>query len=137
MLKKSRTSARLLFIDDDPVARNYLGAVLEGEPLELCAAENGSQAIAQYITFQPDIVLTDLYMPERDGIETIIELRRLKFAGPIIVVSAGTHHSNVDYSSLVVDLGANDFLAKPFRRAELLEKLFTNLNCRTALSQIS
>jgi len=111
---------KVLVIDDDPVARHTLRAILEDEGFAVTCAEDGRKGLAAFRQSRPDVVVTDMVMPENEGIETIIELRSIWPHGPIIAMSGGGRTGNTDYLRLARGMGADAILMKPFEPAELL-----------------
>jgi len=71
----------------------------------------------------PDAVITDLIMPEQEGIDTIIQIRSERPAIKIIAISGGGRIRNIDFLEMAQSLGANEVLAKPFEADELLSSL--------------
>jgi CheY-like chemotaxis protein len=82
--------AYILLIDDDALYRTNLRGVLEGAGHEVEVAGNGLQGLDRYHLRRPDLIVTEIIMPEMDGLETIIELRRLDPGVKIIAISANT-----------------------------------------------
>ena len=111
---------RVLVIDDDPVARQTLQAILEDGGYSVTCAEDGLRGVSAFHRIRPDVVVTDIVMPEKEGIETIIELRSIWPHGSIIAISGGGRSGNTDYLRLARGLGADAILMKPFEPAELL-----------------
>src|SRR5579872_6774863 len=79
----------VLVIDDDPVARVTMRAILEDQGYTVTCAANGKLGLNAFRMRRPDLVVTDIIMPEKEGIETILELRAVWPQGPIIAVSGG------------------------------------------------
>jgi DNA-binding response OmpR family regulator len=111
---------KVLVIDDDPVARMTVRAILEDEGYSVTCAEDGRRGLEAFRKLRPDLVVTDIVMPEKEGIETILELRSIWPRGPIIAISGGGRTGNTDYLRLAQGMGANAILRKPFEPAELL-----------------
>jgi len=74
-----------------------------------------------------DLVITDILMPEKEGLETIQELRQMDADIKIIAISGGDRSGNLSYLGMAAALGADDVLAKPYRRQELLTMIDTVL----------
>ncbi len=116
--------ARILVIDDDDQMRDLLQAILEREGYEVIIAEDGKIGTRLFQQNLPDLVLTDLLMPEKEGIETIMDLKREYPETKIIAISGGGNHVGPDnYLKLARKIGANYALKKPFERKELLETI--------------
>src|SRR2546428_101740 len=111
------TAGHLLVVDDEKAQRDILTVILKGEGYTVEAASNVSQALSAYRNHQADVVLTDLSMPERDGLALLEELLKLDPEALVILVTAyGTIGSAVQ----AMKKGAFDYLAKPVDREELL-----------------
>ncbi len=110
---------RILVIDDDLLFSKVLAQLLERCGYKVTVAHNGKEGIDRYREETPDLVITDLIMPEKDGLETIAELRSefpdLKF----IALSGGDLHN----LPLARKLGARHTFHKPFATEELLETI--------------
>ena len=112
--------ARILIIDDDIQFRSMLRQVLEREGYKVVDASDGKRGMRLFRQEQPDLVITDLIMPEKEGIETIIDLRRDFPEVKIIAVSGGGRIGPENYLHMAKDLGAQYTFAKPFDRKEIL-----------------
>ena len=112
--------AHILVIDDEAQARTLLRQMLEMAGHEVTDAPDGKRGIELYQERPPDLVIMDLIMPEKDGIETTREIRRSYPDAKVIAISGGGRISPEDYLHLAGKLGANRTLAKPFRSQELL-----------------
>jgi CheY-like chemotaxis protein len=113
----------ILIIDDDEAMRRSLGQTLERLGHQVSAAPDGKAGVARAAERAPDLVITDLIMPEKEGLETILELRAQHPRIRIIAMSGGGRLSNEDYLHLASRFGATGTLAKPFTREELKEAL--------------
>jgi CheY-like chemotaxis protein len=114
---------RILIIDDEQPVRESLGEALAAVGHEVCLAANGVRGLQEHAKFRPDLVITDIIMPDMEGIGTISELRRRDPALPIIAMSGSTSYGGVNYLKAARDLGANRTLTKPIRPAEMLEAI--------------
>src|SRR6266571_3361999 len=111
------TAGHVLVVDDEKAQRDILTVILEGEGYTVETASNVSQALSAYRNHRADVVLTDLSMPERDGLALLEELIKLDSEALVILVTAyGTIGSAVQ----AMKKGAFDYLAKPVDREELL-----------------
>jgi DNA-binding response OmpR family regulator len=110
---------RLLLIDDDPALREVLAIALVEAGHTLVEAEDGRQGASFFRAAPADLVITDLVMPDREGLETIAALRRDWPALPIIAMSGGALRSPL-YLAMAAKLGASRTLAKPFAPSVLL-----------------
>ena len=115
--------ASILIIDDDPQILVMLGQILEREGHEVVEASNGKEGLKLYRENPTDLVITDLIMPEKEGIETIMELRRHFPDVKIIAISGGGQIDAEQYLSMAQKLGVEKTFAKPVVRAELLKVL--------------
>ena len=106
--------ARVLVIDDEEQVRTLIREVLEGAGHEVMEAGNGREAMKLYEANPTEVVITDLVMPEQDGLETIRELRRRFPAVKIIAVSGAQQKLNLDLLYVAEKLGALRTLEKPF-----------------------
>ncbi|MHA1153245.1 MAG: response regulator [Alphaproteobacteria bacterium] len=113
--------ARILVIDDEDELRSMLRQMLEYAGHEVSEAVNGAEGIEIYQRDTPDLIITDIIMPEKEGVETIIALLRADPALPIIAISGGGRLDATDFLSMAKKLGARHSLTKPFRRDQLLE----------------
>jgi DNA-binding response OmpR family regulator len=115
------TSGRsILVIDDDAQVLNLVSEMLRLEGHAVDVAENGLRALQKLGDHRFDLVITDLLMPEKEGLETITELRRANDLVPIVAMSGGGRVGPREYLDTARCLGANATLAKPFARQELL-----------------
>jgi DNA-binding NtrC family response regulator len=113
--------ARILIIDDDEQMRLMLEQMLARAGHQVEPASNGQEGLALYRNSPTDLIITDLIMPEKEGIETIIEIRREFPLAKIIAISGGGRVGAMDFLPLARRLGAARTLAKPFEREQLVE----------------
>ena len=112
---------RVLVIDDDEQVRALLYEILERAGFEVMEASNGVEGLKLYRIQPADLVITDLIMPEKEGVETIMELRSQFPNARIIAISGGQRAGGRDYLPIAARLGARRTVAKPFSRQEILE----------------
>jgi two-component system, cell cycle response regulator DivK len=112
------TLKRILLADDDPGIREMLGKVLESERYEVILAKNGNEAATKSVASEPDLVLLDLNMPERDGWSAF---RFLDTAHPLIPVIIITARPN--QSTHAEELGVDALMEKPLNLPVLLEAI--------------
>ena len=110
----------ILIIDDEQLIRLQIRSALELEGFTVREAANGNEGLARIAEATPDVVITDILMPDKEGIETILELRRTHPKIRIIAISGGGRTGNKDFLRTAKHLGADRTLAKPFGLAELL-----------------
>ena len=109
----------VLIIEDEPNMRRFLRTTLRGNAFQVVEAGSAREGLIQAAGRNPELILLDLGLPDRDGREVARELRRTTRA-PIIILSArGQEHEKV----LLLDLGADDYLTKPFGAGELLARI--------------
>ncbi len=109
----------ILVVEDDPAIRNLMATTLKANDYRFITAENGSKALMQVSSCQPDAVLLDLGLPDMDGVDIIRNIRSWSQM-PVIVISARTEDSD---KIEALDAGADDYLTKPFSVEELLARL--------------
>jgi CheY-like chemotaxis protein len=114
---------QILIIDDDSQFRLMLRRLLEKEGYEVHEADNGKQGLAAYRSMQTDLVITDIIMPEKEGVETIVALRKEYPSVKIIAISGGGRNAPGDYLMLARKLGAHATMEKPLNRSLLLEEV--------------
>jgi CheY-like chemotaxis protein len=105
---------KILVIDDDVVVRETIIQVLEDKGYIVISAEDGKRGVAAFRAERPDLVITDIIMPEKEGIQTIMEIRADRPDAKIIAVSGGGRIGNTDFLKIARQLGAADVIAKPF-----------------------
>jgi CheY-like chemotaxis protein len=120
--------SRILVVDDDDGFRRTLCQTLLRAGHEVLAAPDGSAALKFYRQQPVDLVITDLIMPDKEGLETILELRRLQPELKIIAVSGGGRNRLGEYLPIARRLGAAKTLAKPFTSQEILAAVASLLN---------
>ncbi|MBF0127604.1 MAG: response regulator [Magnetococcales bacterium] len=114
--------ARILVIDDDMSIRVLLREILEEEGFEVEDAADGRLGLRQFRKNPPDLVMTDILMPEKDGVELIMELKELSAKTRIVAMSGGGRGLDAAFNlRMAQDFGANRLLVKPFTRNQALE----------------
>jgi CheY-like chemotaxis protein len=111
--------AHLLVIDDDAGVREVIRLYLDGSGHRVIEAKDGYAGIKAFAQASFDLVITDIFMPDQDGIETIRMLRKLRPTIKIIAISGGIVGDKL-YLREAKSLGADCVLPKPFRRMDLL-----------------
>jgi len=112
---------RVLLVDDDDAIREMLELVLQRRGLLVVQARNGSEALRLYRDQEFDLVVTDLIMPEKEGIETILEIRAIKRPIRIIAISGGGRVDQSMHLHLAKSVGADRVVAKPFLPVDFLK----------------
>ncbi len=114
--------AKLLLVEDDEQVRTMLGETLRDEGYDVVEAVNGREAVERYRDCPCDLVIMDIIMPEKDGVEAIHALRREFPDTKVIAISGGSPHIKGDYLlGTAQALGAIKTFAKPVDIAGLLE----------------
>jgi len=111
---------RILVVDDDANARRSLEVLLTKAGYEVRQARNGSEALRLWRDYGGDLVILDLFMPEKDGIETILELRAHSPSIRIIAMSGGGDKKRLDVLGHAKLLGAVLTIEKPFTSAAMM-----------------
>jgi two-component system response regulator MtrA len=110
---------RILVVDDDTALLEMLGIVLRGEGFEPKLCADGEQALVAFRDFNPDLVLLDLMLPGKDGIEVCREIRG-ESGVPIVMLTAKGDTVDV---VLGLESGADDYVVKPFKPKELVARI--------------
>ena len=110
----------ILVVDDDVQVLDVMSEMLRLEGHSVAVAENGREAVDHIRHEVFDLVITDLIMPEKEGLETIADIRRNHGDLPIIAISGGGRIGPTDYLETARFIGADATLAKPFGRQELI-----------------
>jgi DNA-binding response OmpR family regulator len=116
-----RTPARILVIDDNEDVRASIQLSLEAEGFEVAVAANGRSGMALLRERGADVVVTDILMPDQDGVETILEVRKEFPDVKIIAMSGATSARGFDYLAVPRELGAARILRKPFDIQQLID----------------
>lgn len=107
--------ATILIIDDDPQICDLLKQALEEEGYRVMTAGNGQEGINLHRAHSADLIVLDILMPEKEGLETILELRREFPQVNIIAMSGGSERAKLNLLDLANRLGAQHTLHKPFQ----------------------
>jgi DNA-binding response OmpR family regulator len=130
------TTPRILIIDDDELIHKLLGAILQKAGFDCLDALNGQDGLEIAKTKTPELIILDIMMPEMNGFEV---MRALKYCPstasiPVIFLSGKFHNRE---KALARELGAADFMEKPFERTELLARVKTYLTIRRQEDNLS
>ncbi|MGD8963042.1 MAG: response regulator [Desulfobacterales bacterium] len=129
--------ARILIIDDESQIRSMLRLMLERVGYEVIEAADGMEGISQYRDNPADLIITDLIMPNKDGIGMIIELKKEFPKVKIIAMSGGGVNRPEGYLDGAKKLGATRTLTKPIDRDEMLSAVRETLKDDTASAEPS
>jgi CheY-like chemotaxis protein len=113
--------ARVLVIDDDADIRALLETALALAGHEVVLAADGAEGVERQRETPAHLILVDIFMPEKEGIETILELRQEFPRLPIIAMSGGGRAGNRDFLQQALQLGATRAIAKPFDHTTILK----------------
>jgi len=115
--------AKILIIDDDNQFREMLHEMVKREGYIVFSALDGAEGMKIFKQEKPDLVITDIIMPEKEGLETILELKKNVPEVKIIAISGGGRSHPGDYLLTAKYFGADKTLAKPFSKSELLNSI--------------
>ncbi len=118
-----RMTARILVVDDDPAVAEMIGIVLRGDGFEPLFCDHGDQAVDVFRAEQPDVILLDLMLPGRSGIDICREIRA-ESGVPIVMLTAKSETVDV---VLGLESGADDYIPKPFKPRELIARVRARL----------
>lgn len=121
--KHEAPAPRVLVIDDDPSLAEMIQIVLSREGFDTYWCDNGSDAMPAVAGFRPDLVLLDLMLPGRNGIEVCQEIRQVSGV-PIIMLTARSDTTDVVRG---LESGADDYVSKPFKTKELVARIRARL----------
>ena len=122
---------RILVAEDDPVTRRFVVSLLEERGYEVLVAEDGEHAVATAMSAAPDLIVSDLVMPYRDGYEVLRAVRndeRLKHI-PVLILSMRDREEDIVRG---FEQGADEYVVKPFNVREFVARIRKLLEPRTA-----
>jgi DNA-binding response OmpR family regulator len=122
--------AKILLVDDDTLVRTSLAYALEDAGHVVTQAVNGDDGLAALGREPFDAVVLDILMPEREGIETIREIRVKWPLLPVLAISGGDKTGWSDFLRMATVLGANDTMAKPFTATDFVDRVNRLLGSR-------
>mgnify|MGYP005986005869 CR=1 FL=1 len=114
---------KILVVEDEPKIRSFMGTILETNGYKVVTADTCNQGILMFFSHCPDLIVLDLGLPDIDGIDILQQIREWSNI-PVIVVSARTEEAD---KVKALDMGADDYIAKPFGTSELLARIRTAL----------
>lgn len=112
--------AHILLIDDEDLVRLTLHEMLVSAGHTVADAANGRAALALFGATEPDLVITDILMPEQEGLQTIAQMRKLRPLIKIIAISGGGGPRSSDLFRYATMLGARRALSKPFKKKDFI-----------------
>ena len=115
----SNNKYKILIVEDDRNIASFIQTSMEANGYQVLTAERCGQGMLVYASHRPDLVILDLGLPDMDGEEFIRQIREIS-AVPIVVLSARTDEQD---KVSALDLGANDYVTKPFGSAELMARV--------------
>jgi len=118
-----KTKKTILLVDDDEQFSSYMKEMLGDQGFNVVTADNGDSGLTEYTYTKPDLVITDIVMPEKEGIELILTIRETDSTTPIIAISGGNLGNADSYLNMAKKLGVNAVLAKPFSMIEILGEI--------------
>lgn len=113
----------ILVVDDDPLVQRTCQLCLEPLGYKVDCASNGTQALERIATCPVSVVLIDIFMPEMDGIETLLSLKKRNPDIPVIAMSGGGARARFDFLAAAMKFGAAQVIKKPFTAKELISVL--------------
>jgi CheY-like chemotaxis protein len=120
----SNSKPLILLVEDEELLRAGVQEMLEIQGYEVITAQNGSLALSCLSERRVDLIITDLVMPQMDGIDFVAQLRKLNPNVPVIVVSGSTRNIMQRYGIDTIQVpGANASLPKPFKGADLIAQI--------------
>ena len=115
--------AQILLVDDELLVRKTIRTMLKGAGHDVIEAGDGNEASKIFRERNPDLIIIDLIMRDKDGLTTIIEMLDLRPDTKIIAISGGLRADGSSFLEYAESIGANMVLAKPFTSSELLEAI--------------
>jgi CheY-like chemotaxis protein len=111
---------KILIIDDDETIRSVFKRYLSGKGYEVFVAADGRQGLRSLEEQPVDLVITDIMMPETDGLEVVMAIRGKEIDIPVIAISGGMHAMPMDFLPMAKKFGAREVLYKPVELDDLL-----------------
>jgi two-component system chemotaxis response regulator CheY len=127
----------VLLVDDDLAVQDAIEMMLEAEGYRVVTADDGRQALAAYPEVRPDLVITDVIMPNETGLAVLAGIKRMNPAAKVIVMSGGGRTTNIDFLDMAAELGASVVLDKPCDPDELLGTVGRLLSTPSAFVDMS
>ena len=128
------TPSRILIIDDEESIRFAFETILRGEGYEVCSAKDYDTALARIKSFVPDLVITDILLEGKTGMDILEQVKAMPFRCPVIMI---TGEPSIETAVEAVRLGALDYILKPIRKKALLAKAAMGLRHKAILDKKS
>lgn len=119
---------KILIIDDDELIRMTCRNILKKEGYNILEAGNGNTGVDIFRSENPDLVITDMLMPDKEGLETISEIKAINPNAKIIAISGGGNTQNMSFLQLARKIGADRALKKPIKANELIATVKATLS---------
>ena len=119
----TEANKHILIVDDDEMMRAFIRELLTTHDFNISEAANGKLGLKEFRENTPDLVLTDIIMPEMEGISFIRELRAHNKDIPIIAMTGNVHGRMEEFLDISAKLGADDILRKPIKSQEFLDAI--------------
>ena len=123
----------ILMVEDDAAVGNLIATTLETQNYQFHRAKTGASALVDALSYRPDVMLLDLGLPDMDGLDVLKELSGLPQEVPVIIISARDRESE---KVKALDMGADDYVTKPFSTQELVARVRSQLRRYTSLGDI-
>ncbi len=114
---------RILIIDDDIVIRSIIREALEEKGYTVSEAENGKIGLRLHDMQPYPLIITDIIMPDMEGLETINKIRKKDQDTKIIAISGGGMQDAQGYLDIAEKMGADEIISKPFEKQDIIEKV--------------
>lgn len=119
----SDSPKHILVVDDDDMMREFVKELLKINNFTISEANNGKEGLKEFRENTPDLVITDIIMPEMEGISFIRELRAHNKEIPIIAMTGNVHGRMEEFLDISTQLGADEILRKPIKAKEFLDAI--------------
>ena len=123
----SMKNKTVLVVDDNRINRKIVTMALDASQAKIIEAENGQEAVTQFINNKVDIILMDCLMPVMDGFEATVQIRELETDNQHTLIFALSASASSEIGERSIDAGMDDIMLKPFKFDELLNKIVQNL----------
>ncbi len=111
---------KVLVAEDDPQSRKLMELILEESGYDFLLTRDGKEAVEKFSDYKPDIVLTDLFMPNMNGIQAFLSIRQIDANVPVLAFTGACSDEDIEEAE---QLGFDEFIAKPIDQEKLLEIL--------------